>query len=236
MVVRSTWDYVGRRDELLAWARRAGRVVNPPEALEWSTDKRYLADLRAAGLPVVPTMFVEPGQRFPLLEAEVVVKPTESGGSRDTERYDQETEKDAGRLAARIHRSGRTVMVQPYLAGVEGHGETALVYLGGEYSHAVHKGPLLGGDRVVAHGLFVEEQISAREPTAAERAVGDRAVAYATARFGPLAYARVDLLPALGGHLVLELELVEPSLFLTTSPGAPERFARVAAPSWPTGG
>ena len=119
-------------------------------------------------------------------------------------------------------------MVQPYLAGVEGHGETALVYLGGEFSHAIHKGPMLGGDRVVATASSLEEQISAREPTAAERARRrSRQSRMSTERFGRLAYARVDLLPALGGHLVLELELVEPSLFLTTSPGAPERFARV---------
>lgn len=230
VVVRSVWDYVGRREELLAWSRRAGRVVNAPDVLAWSTEKRYLDDLRAAGLPVVPTMFVEPGARFPVLEAEVVVKPSESGGSRETERHDPDSEKDAALLAARIHRSGRTVMIQPYLAGVEARGETALIYFGGTFSHAIHKGPMLSGDQVVRHGLFVEEQIAAREPTAQERTVADRVIAYATERFGSsLAYARVDLLPALGGHLVLELELAEPSLFLTRSAGAPERLAQTIA-------
>lgn len=228
-VVRNTWDYVGRREQFLAWAARAGRLVNPPEVLEWSTEKRYLDDLRAAGLPVVPTMFIEPGGRFPVLEGDVVVKPSESGGSRDTERHGPDSEKDAATLATRIHLSGRTVIVQPYLRGVEGRGETALLYLGGEFSHAIHKGPMLRAGVVASHGLFVEEQIAAREPSPAERAVGDRVMTYVTQRFGTLAYARVDLLPALGGHLVLELELAEPSLFLTTAPGAPERFAAVLA-------
>ena len=226
-VVRNTWDYVGRREEFLAWAARAGRLVNPPEVLEWSTEKRYLDDLRAAGLPVVPTMFIEPGGRFPVLEGDVVVKPSESGGSRDTERHGPDSEKDAATLATRIHLSGRTVIVQPYLRGVEGRGETALLYLGGEFSHAIHKRPMLREGVVASNGLFVEEQIAAREPAPAERAVGDRVMTYVTQRFGTLAYARVDLLPALGGHLVLELELAEPSLFLTTAPGAPERFAAV---------
>lgn len=229
VVVRNTWDYVGRRQELLDWARRAGRVVNSLDVLTWSTDKRYLEDLAAAGLPVVPTMFVEPGGRFPVLEGQAVVKPAESGGARDTERHDPDTERDARLLAARIHRSGRTVMVQPYLTGVEARGETALVYLGGAFSHAIHKGPMLSGAPAVDLGLFMQESIAPREPTAQELAVGERVMSYAIGRFGPLAYARVDILPALGGHLVLELELAEPSLFLTTAPGAPERLARVLA-------
>ena len=229
VVVRSVWDYVGRREELLAWSRRAGRIVNAPDVLEWSTEKRYLEDLRTAGLPVVPTMFVEPGGRFPVIEGEVVVKPSESGGSRDTQRYEPDSERDAGLLAARIHRSGRTVMVQPYLKGVEARGETALIYFGGTFSHAVHKGPMLRDGAHVPLGLFLEENIAAREPTAAERAVAERVITYVTERFGRLAYARVDLLPALGGHLVLELELAEPSLFLTRSAGAPERLAQVIA-------
>lgn len=230
VVVRNTWDYVGRREEFLAWARRAGKVVNPAEAMAWSTDKRYLEDLRAAGLPVVPTMFIEPGRgRFPVLEGEVVVKPSESAGAQDTERHGPESEKFAATLATRIHLSGRTVMVQPYLAGVEGHGETALLYLGGEFSHAIHKGPLLGEGQVVSHGLFVQEEIAARVPSAAERAVGDAVMGHVTGRFGVLPYARVDLLPALGGYLVLEVELAEPSLFLTTAPGAPGRLAALLA-------
>lgn len=229
VVVRSTWDYVGRREEFLTWARAVPRLVNRAEVLAWSTDKRYLGELRAAGLPVVPTLFLEPGDRFPLLEAEVVVKPAESAGSRDTQRHDAETEKDAVALMHRIHASGRVAMVQPYLREVEhGRGETALLYLGGELSHAIHKGPLLTPD-AVRNALYTEETITAREPTAAERLVGDRVIAWLTERFGVLPYARVDLLPAFGGHLVLEVELAEPSLFLAHHPQAPARLAAAIA-------
>lgn len=230
VVVRSTWDYVGRREEFLSWARRVGTVVNPPDVLEWSTDKRYLRDLAAAGLPVVPTMFIEPGGRFPVLEGEVVVKPAESGGARDTERHGPRTEKDAATLATRIHAGGRVVMVQPYLREVEGRGETGLVYIGGRFSHAIHKAPLLAGlGGAAVEGLFAAEQIAARTPTAAELAAADAVIEYVSRRFGPLPYARVDLLPALGGLLVLEVELVEPSLFLSTSPQAAGVLAQVLA-------
>ena len=229
VLVRSTWDYVGRREEFLTWARSVPRLINPAAVLEWSTDKRYLEELRAAGLPIVPTMFLEPGDRFPLLETEVVVKPTESAGSRDTERFDEETEKLAATFAQRIHASGRTVMVQPYLPGVEdGRGETALLYLGGAFSHAIHKGPLLVPG-VVRTELYTQETIATREATAAERRVGDAVMAWLTERFGVLAYARIDVLPALGAHLILEVELAEPSLFLGTSPGAPGRLAAALA-------
>ena len=229
VVVRSTWDYVGRREEFLTWARAVPRLANPADVLAWSTDKRYVDDLRRAGLPVVPTLFLERGDRFPELEAEVVVKPTESGGSRDTERHDAETEKDAVALVHRIHASGRTAMVQPYLREVEsGRGETALLYLGGAFSHAIHKGPLLTPE-AVRNALYTEETIAPREPTAAERRVGDAVLAWLAERFGTLTYARIDLLPAFGGHLVLEVELAEPSLFLAHEPQAPARLAAAIA-------
>ena len=233
VVVRNTWDYIGRREEFLTWARSIKQLVNPADVLAWSADKRYLIDLRDARIPIVPTMIVEPGERFPLIEAEVVVKPVESGGARDTERHDRDSARDAEILAQRIHASGRAALVQPYIAGVEERGETALIYFGGVFSHAIHKGPLLKRGVPMVGGLFRDEQIESREPTPAERALGDRTIAYVTDRFGPLAYARIDVLPALGAHLVLEVELVEPSLFIATSPGAPERLAAAIATKLP---
>jgi hypothetical protein len=110
---------------------------------------------------------------------------------------------------------GRTVMLQPYLSSVDTAGETALVYLDGAYRHGLRKGPLLErGARLVA-GLFAPEAMTAAEPTDAELAVADRAVAAVEARFGRLAYARVDLVAdERGAPFVLEIELTEPSLFL----------------------
>ena len=211
VVVRSTWDYVGRRDEFLAWADALGdRLRNPPDVLRWSTDKRYLAELVAAGLPVVPTAFARPGDRLPA--PPLVVKPAVGAGSIDAARHD-----DPRTAADHVARLG-VALVQPYVDAAE----TALLYLGGAYSHAINKGPLLAGEAERdASGLYVTENISAAEPSAAEREVADRLMVWVTERFGALLYARVDLL----GGAVLEVELAEPSLFLGQAHGAAERLA-----------
>jgi glutathione synthase/RimK-type ligase-like ATP-grasp enzyme len=215
VVVRSTWDYVGRREAFLAWADALGdRLRNPPEVLRWSTDKRYLGDLAAAGLPVVETAFPGPGE--PLPTAPVVVKPAVGAGSIDAARHDDP--RAAAAHVARLHAGGRAALVQPYVDAAE----TALLYLGGAYSHAIRKGPMLAeGAERDASGLYVTEEISAAEPSTAEREVADRVMAWVTGRFGALLYARVDLL----GGAVLELELAEPSLFFAHAPGAAERMA-----------
>jgi glutathione synthase/RimK-type ligase-like ATP-grasp enzyme len=230
VVLRATWDYQGRRDEFLAWTRRIGaRLVNPPEVVEWNTDKRYLHELEDAGLAVVHTGLVEPGERFGPPPGEYVVKPTVSAGSRDTARFAPGEEGRAAALVAAIHAAGKTAMVQPYVASVDHRGETALLFFGGELSHAIHKGPLLRPGAEPTDEVYAPEEIAPREPTAGERAVGARVVAWSAERFGgPLAYARVDVVEGDDGRpLVLELELTEPSLFFAHSPGAAERFADV---------
>jgi glutathione synthase/RimK-type ligase-like ATP-grasp enzyme len=234
VVVRSTWDYHLRRDAFLAWADRLGsRLVNPPAVLAWNTDKRYLHEIAAAGLPVVETALVEPGAPFAAPAGEYVVKPTVSAGSRDTARFGAEAaarDEDAARaaaLVAAIHASGRTAMVQPYVASVDARGETAMLFFDGRFSHAIHKGPLLTRGEEPTEEVFAAETIEARDPTDAERTVAQRIVGWSAERFGgPLAYARVDLVEdAEGAPLLLELELTEPSLFLTCAAGAAERFA-----------
>ena len=87
VVIRATWDYARRHDEFLAWAGGVPRLRNPADVVRWSTDKRYLADLAAAGVPTVPTRFVAPGENGDLPAGEVVVKPGVSAGSRDTARH-----------------------------------------------------------------------------------------------------------------------------------------------------
>jgi hypothetical protein len=236
VVVRSTWDYWGRRDEFLAWARRVPRLRNPPEVLRWNTDKRYLDDLADAGLPVVPTAFVVPGGPRPPLHGEVVVKPAISAGSRDTGRFTADRHGEAHSHLTRLQGAGRVAMLQPYLPSVDARGETALLYLGGSFSHAIRKGPILrpgaaplAREDVVA-GLFAAEDISPRAPTEAEREAGGAVAAYLERRLGAPLYARVDLVhDAAGTPLVLEVELTEPSLFLGHARGAPERFATAIA-------
>jgi len=245
-VLRSTWDYVDRIDRFLAWAEHCAsrtRLVNPPAVLRWNTDKHYLRDLAQAGVPVVPTHFVEPGscataalERF-LDEsgcAEFVVKPAIGAGSRDAARYHRDDRERAGAHLQALLGAGRSAMLQPYLAHVDEHGETAAIYLGGEYSHAIRKGPLLRiGDGLVT-GLFAPEQITAREADAGELEVA--AAALAAIPFERPTYARVDLIrDARGEPVVLELELTEPSLFLAHAPGAAERYATILRQSRPPG-
>lgn len=225
--VRNTWDYAARRGEFLAWARSVPRIVNPPAVLEWTTDKRYLAELEAAGLPVVHTEFVDaPGASVDVGPHGVVVKPAVGAGSVDAGRHTDPAE--AAAHVQELVTSGRIAMVQPFLPGIAERGETALVYLGGAYSHAIHKGPMLPERGIVRpDGLFQPESIRAREPTAAERAVADEVIEWVGRRFGALAYARIDVVPGPGGApVVLECELSEPSLFLGACEGAADRLAR----------
>ena len=244
VVIRETWDYVEQHAEFLAWAGAvsvATTLLNPAPVVGWSTDKTYLRDLDRAGVPIVPTEFLVPdgrasGWRPAATHGDVVVKPAVSAGSRDTMRFAaRDVDGAAAAHAAALLAAGRTVMVQPYLDAVDDRGETALLFFGGEFSHAIRKGPLLvrdvEGERVA--GLFVQEDITAREPSPAELSVARRAVAQVPGAQPPL-YARVDLVPGPDGDpLLLELELVEPSVFLAHAPGAADRFAAAILASIP---
>jgi hypothetical protein len=226
-VLRSAWNYPPVRDAFVAWARTVPRLVNPADLVAWNTDKRYLAVLAAAGVPIVPTTWITPSDSFAPPAGDFVVKPTVGAGSLDAGRYSPSSVDPARSHVARLQSAGRTVMVQPYLPAVATHGETALLYLGGAYSHAVRKGPMLTGPAGAVNGLFLQEEITARTPSAAERAVADAAIA---AIPGRPTYARVDLLPGSSGEpLLAELELTEPSLYLGYAEGAPQRFAESLA-------
>lgn len=236
-VLRSTWDYAERLAEFLAWTERVSRLtvlLNPAAVVRWNTDKHYLRELAAAGVPVVATRFIEPKANaaaalaaFLAREraAELVVKPAIGAGSRDAARYRRSELAAATAHAGRLLEAGRSVMLQPYLDQVERDGETALIYFGGRFSHAVRKGPLLTAGGGMVNGLFAPEQISPRSPSAAQLDVAQRALAALPFAADPV-YARVDLLgSASGGPLLLELELTEPSLFLAGAPGGAARLA-----------
>lgn len=235
-LLRSTWDYTERLPEFLAWADRTAtltRLVNPPAVVRWNTDKHYLGDLARAGVPVVPTGFVAPGERAAAaLERflseeraeEWVVKPAVGAGSRDAARYARGEEGTAGGHIERLLDAGRCALLQPYLGEVDRHGETALIYFGGCFSHAIRKGPLLRRGTLPTDALFAEEHITPRTPAAEElRAAED---ALAALPFAVPLYARVDLIRTrTGSPCLLELELTEPSLFLAHAPGAARRLA-----------
>jgi glutathione synthase/RimK-type ligase-like ATP-grasp enzyme len=227
VVLRSTWDYAEQRDEFLAWTERLPLVVNSPEVVRWNTDKRYLADLASAGVPVVPTAFLEPGAELEPPGGRFVVKPLVSAGGRQAASYEAHELELARRHLESLHAAGRPVMVQPYLEGVDVVGEAALIWLGGAFSHAVTKSALLRPGQRPGSTLYLEETIAARDPSAAELTVGEQALAALPFEAAGLAYARVDLLPAADGPVVLEVELTEPSLFLGYEPAAAGRLADV---------
>lgn len=234
VVLRETWDYSDDHDTFMVWVDRVAgltTLLNRADLVRWNTDKRYLRELASAGIPVVPTQFLEPGDEVgawaSVLSEEIVVKPAVSCGSRGTARH--HVDEDAAGIEQHITgllAEQRVVMVQPYLTAVDSDGETALLFFNGVFSHAIRKGPLLArgqeGERV--EGLFLREQIDPRTPSEQERALADRVVA-AIPGDVPL-YARVDLIPdAQGSPVLLELELTEPSLFLLHSDRAADRLA-----------
>ncbi|TDC50208.1 hypothetical protein E1212_15940 [Jiangella ureilytica] len=230
-VLRNPWDYPRRREQFLAWTRSVPRLLNPPAVVQWNTDKVYLRDLAAAGLPVVPTTWLVPGGTPDLPhEGEVVVKPSVSAGSADTGRYDLGDGQQralAEAHAEKLLTRGDTVMLQPYLGAVDTAGETAMLHIGGVFSHAIRKGPLLDGPDLRDGAPLWSEDITAREASEEERDVARRTLAAIPGGSDQLLYARVDVIPGADGTpVVLEVELTEPSLFLATSPGAPERLAR----------
>ena len=231
VVVRGTWDYVPKLERFLAWTDHVAgvsRLLNPAAVLRWNTDKRYLAELEAAGIPIVPTQFLEPGDgpehRFEGVEH--VVKPVVSAGSRDTLRIGPDEVDRSHAHAAALLAAGRAVMVQPYLREVDEHGETALLHLDGAFSHAMRKGPLLAPGMDLVEGLYAEEDMSLREPSPAEREVAAAVLCAVPDGLGDaLLYARVDLLPSPEGPRLLELELTEPSLFLDHHPPSADLLA-----------
>ncbi len=237
ILIRSTWDYSPRRTEFIAWLTKVSTVstlINPVDVIAWSSDKHYLNDLSNAGIPTVPTSFFEIGDALVLPEEQFVIKPSISAGSRDTYRLSADKRDEALEAMESIHASGRSVMIQPYLKSVDTSAETALIFIAGVFSHAIRKGPLLQLDNAAQEfhgGLFIKEEITARTATPAQLKVAHQALTIAPQGW---VYARVDLIDDdQGNPVVLELEMVEPSLFFEVdsdiATGAPGRLAQAIA-------
>jgi glutathione synthase/RimK-type ligase-like ATP-grasp enzyme len=219
VAVRTTWDYTDRRDDFLAWAagvEAVTRLQNPHAVLTWNSHKRYLVELADAGVPVVPTTLLARGAAVPHLGAgRLVVKPAVSAGGRGTHLG------DAGNLREVVTDllAHGDVLVQPAVDSVGRDGEVSLIRLGDRWSHAVRKIPAAGGFLVhERHGGRLEDHT----PTAREIAVADLALACSPA---PVHAARVDLVRLDGEPVVMELELIEPELFLRRAPDAADRLA-----------
>jgi glutathione synthase/RimK-type ligase-like ATP-grasp enzyme len=229
VVVRSTWDYSARRDEFLAWADRipSGRLWNPADLLRWNTHKSYLSEFEQAGVPTVPTRWQAAGSFVNLqavMEKEAwpaaIVKPAVSAGARHTMLVDRGNISEGQALLEQELRH-RDMMIQPYLSAVATSGELSLLYFDGRFSHAVRKTPAPGDFRVQERHGGATVSVAA---TSQEQAIGRRVL---DALHAETLYARVDLLPGTGGELLLvELEIVEPGMFLRMDGAAASRFAK----------
>jgi hypothetical protein len=229
VLVRSCWDYHRRLDEFLAWfavLERAGTAVwNPIPLLRWNSHKRYLRDVAARGVPIVPTRWLGRGEPVGLAELlaelgwrDAVVKPAVSASAFGTWRTSPATAAhDQARLDGLL--SAGDVMVQPLVAAVAAPGEWSLVFLGGRFSHAVLKRPAAGDYRVQWEFGGSAESAVPRPHLVAD---AERALAAAP---GEALYARVDGVEQDGQLLLMELELIEPHLFLGWSAPAAARLA-----------
>ena len=229
LVLRSAWDYSERHQEFLRWLDRVSATVpiwNSPPQVRWNSHKRYLLDLERLGIPIVPTLVFEAGTAVDLQSVmtrhqwpEVVVKPAVSADARATSRVNATTRDSAqpgvDRLAAK-----EDVLIQPYRAAVREEGELSFVFLDGEFSHMVRKRPAQLDFRVQEK---FGGQAEVERATPEQRLQAGTVVEVLPSR--PL-YARVDMIasPSSGLELV-ELELIEPSLFLDRSQTAPALLA-----------
>lgn len=239
VLLRSTWNYTEHLADFLEWAQGVAsvtRLLNPIEVVRWNTDKRYLGDLAAAGIPVVPTTFVTRADavKANVVAGKVVVKPTVGAGSKGAKLFHSDPDAALAHVGTLLA-EGKVAMIQPYLENVDTDGETALVFVGGEFSHAARKAAILSREMSWSTGIYADEKVVAAVASDAERELADRILAVLpdiVPAAVDLAYARVDLLPTADGPVVLELELTEPSLFLGLDPGAPARvaaaFSRIA--------
>ncbi len=230
IVIRSPWDYFRRLPEFLGWLDRlealGAPVQNPIPVLRDNLDKAYLVRLLEQGVAVTPTVRIPRGLA-PSLTAllaqrgweEAVVKPAVSGAAFETWRVSRSSvERAQARFADLV--CERDMLVQPYLADIAEGGEWSLVFFGGEFSHALRKFPASGDFRVQQyHGGSLSEATAPRD-------LIDTATALLAHVPGPLLYARVDGVMTGEGFLLMELELIEPELFVRTDPAAPARFAR----------
>jgi glutathione synthase/RimK-type ligase-like ATP-grasp enzyme len=241
VLVRSPWDYHLRRDAFVHWAQRVGRetrLLNGAATIAWNTDKTYLRALAEQGVPTVPTAWVErvaAGGDAPDLAAllaergwageEAIVKPSIGLGSSGLMRVPAGDPGGAGqRHVAELAQDG-VAMVQPFIPSVPAAGELSLIFFERELSHVVRKRPPAGEFRVQPDFGAVT---TAEEATAQERDVAQRALACVAE--AELLYARVDLVAGPAGEVwLMELELVEPTLYFEAAPGSAARFAPLVA-------
>ncbi|GAA4444252.1 hypothetical protein GCM10023188_46000 [Pontibacter saemangeumensis] len=228
IILKSPWDYFDKIDAFYAWLDKLEqlpvRVLNPVKTVRWNTDKRYLLDLQQEGVNVVPTVWLEKGSEFDAAQAfarlgaeKIIVKPAVSGGAKNTFAL---TPGEAAAKTAYLNEllQQESFLVQPFLEEIQTKGEWSFLFFNGIYSHAVLKAAKAGDFRV-QH--FFGGTVHTPEPPAgllaAAQTIADRHAP------GCL-YARVDGVELAGELALMELELIEPFLFMAMSDGAFERY------------
>ena len=225
VLVRSIWDYHLHPDAFLSWLSRLDAlkipVWNPVDVLRWNYHKFYLRDLAGKGIDIVPTLFMQGGSNaLDQVKTQgwekIVVKPAVSASSYRT--HSVITVDSAGILAdASAHGD---FLVQSFMPEIGREGEISLIYFNQEFSHAVLKRPAAGEFRV-------QKELGGHEvpwsPPEAMKKIGGKILGLVGHQ---VLYARVDGVISDGRFLLMELELIEPDLFLTTAEGAIERFAK----------
>lgn len=224
-----TWGYhhapAAWRRACAGWAAAGVRMANPAPLLAWNSDKHYLAELAARGVPLPDTHYTRRLDAGVLAEAfertgaeELIVKPAVSGGAWCTWRLRRGELPDAAALAGV---DGIDMLVQPYLPSIETEGETSLLFFDGVLGHVVNKRPVSGEFRVQEE--FGGQYRRVEAPPAGVLALAQSVLAAIDA---PTLYARIDCVPdAQGQWLLMEAELVEPDLYLRLDPGGGARFA-----------
>ncbi len=227
VVIRSVWDYHLHAPEFLAWAKRVSArvpMLNPFALVEWNSHKTYLRDLAARGVATVPTLWVEHGVAPALddeLDArgwgEIVIKPAVSASAHGAKRFTRDRRADARAHCTALAARG-TVIVQPYLSSVEGYGERSFIHIEGEFTHGVKR------QAVLSAPFEMDAPAPRVEPSDLEGALCTSALAALPER--PL-YARIDMAPDdSGAPRLMELELIEPRLYLREEPSAATKMAR----------
>jgi hypothetical protein len=169
---------------------------------------------------------VPPGGRYRLPAGQFVVKPAMGAGVHGAATYDQPRTAQARRHITVLHNAGRAVLIQPYCHQVDAGEETGVIFVDGHVSHGVRKGPLLSIGQPAEYGTWLEEDISPRQPAADVLELARTAHAYVASRFATPLYARADVIrDDAGAPRLLELELIEPSLFLQLQPGSAAALA-----------
>ena len=215
-ILRSTWNYSLHVDAFVAWVDRvasAAPLFNPPPVVRANAHKRYLLELAARGVPTVPTRLVRAGETLGDFRGRIVIKPAIAGGSLGAQVFGPD-EHDAAAAHVATWTARGDVLIQPYVDSVDGYGERSLIWIDGELTHAMRKTPRFAGDI---------ERVTGPHPISDdERAVAEAALAPWRDQ---ILYGRVDMArDPRGQPCVMELELIEPSLFFAASPAALDRY------------